>query len=245
MVKNIEREKSMNKKILTAIAVLAGLTIFLYSLMAKDDKRDPIIITSNPSYIEMKLDYLITEADLIVIGNPNTINPSRWNTPDGKLPRGTTVNTISPNMVIFTDVIFRIEDTIKGLVNQNTVRIRSVGGMVGEDKMIVSGIASLEMGKSYLLFLGEDTTGGTANIDPGHYFVRGGLQGLYEIFGGKAISLREEWQLEELIAYIQKSLSAEALLPTLTPAPTELLIETLTPSPTQTPLPTETTTPTP
>jgi hypothetical protein len=174
--------------------------------MAKDDKREPIIITSSASYMEMKLDDLIAEANLIIIGSPDTVIPSRWNTPDGKLQKGTTVLTIKSDMVIFTDVNFSVDQILKGQNGVSTVRIRSLGGTVEQDQMIVSGVASLEMGKSYLLFLGEDT-GSTAGIDPGHYFVIGGLQGLYEIIDGKAISLREKWQTEELTTYIQNSLT--------------------------------------
>jgi hypothetical protein len=207
----------MSKKILTSIVVLAGLTVFVYLLFVKDDKKKPIIIISNASYIGMTLDDLITEADLIVVGNPDTISPSRWNTSDGKLPREVTVHTITPDMVIFTDVNFKVDQIIKGKSEKNIIRIRSLGGSVGEDQMVVSGVASLEIGKTYLLFLGQDI-GPTANIDPGYYLVRGGLQGLYEVFDGKAISITNEWQIDELIAYIQKSLLNETSSPM--PSPT-------------------------
>jgi len=194
----------MSKKILTAVVILMGLTALLYILTAREDKREPIIITSNASYIEMPLDTLIAEADLIVIGNLDTIHPSRWNTLDGKLPDGITVQTITPDKVIFTDIDFNVNQIMKGQSDQNAVRIRSLGGVVEQDQMIVSGAASLEKDKPYLLFLGQDTNS-AADIDSVHYFVLGGLQGLYQISNGKAISFRDEWQLEELIAYIQDS----------------------------------------
>ncbi len=213
----------MNKKIITALVVITGVAILFYTLTTNGNKREPIIITSNASYIEMSLDTLIAEADLIVTGSVDTIHPSRWNTLDGKLPKGTTVNTITPDKVIFTDANLSVDQILKGQSNQRTVRIRSLGGVVEQDQMIVSGVAPLEMGNTYLLFLGRDT-GSTAAIDPGHYFVRGGLQGLYEVFGGKAISLREEWQLEELIAYIQNSLAQP--IPTQTPISTETVSPT-------------------
>lgn len=195
----------MNKKILIAIVSFVSLASLFYVLTPKDDGRESIIITSSASYIEMDLDYLIKNSDLIVTGSVDIINPSRWNTLDGKLPRETTVHTITPDKVIFTDVIFRIDQTIKGQSGENTIRIRSLGGIVGQDQMTVSGVASLEMGKTYLLFL-EPDTGSTADIDPGHYFVRGGLQGVYQVLDGKAISIRDEWLLEDLIAYIQNAL---------------------------------------
>ncbi len=108
------------------------------------------------------------------MGSLDSISPGRWNTLDGKLPGGITVHTITSDKVIFTDVIFRIDQTIKGTSGKNTIRIRSLGGTVGQDQMTVSGVASLEMGRTYLLFLGPDT-GSTADIDPGHYFVKEGV----------------------------------------------------------------------
>ncbi len=243
----------MNKKILIAVVAITGVAILYYILNINGNKREPIILTSNASYAEMSLDTLITEADLIVIGSVDKVHPSRWNTPSGKLPKGITVHTITPDKVIFTDVNFSVDQILKGQSNQKTVRIRSLGGVVGQDQMIVSGVASLEIGNTYLLFLGKDT-GSTADITPGHYFVRGGLQGLYQISEGKATSFRDEWLLEELIAYIEKSLSGQVSLPTPTPIPTESLIETPLPFtdtpvatdlPIQTPFPTETTSPTP
>ena len=192
--------------------MLAISTILFYILATRCDKREPITITSNPSYPEMSLDTLIAEADLIVIGTPDTIYPSRWNTVGGKLPDGITVRTITPDRVIFTDANFRVDQVIKGSTNEGMLRIRSLGGIVGQDQMIVSGVANLETGKEYLLFLGKDIVGSTTNIEPGHYFVRGGLQGLYQVSDSKAKSVKDEWQLEELITYIQN-------LPTETPTP--------------------------
>jgi hypothetical protein len=91
-----------------------------------------------------------------------------------------------------------------------------------------------------------------ANVDPGAFISINSNTATYEIVDGKAISADDEWLLEELIAYIEKSLSGEAPFsdvvtvetpvsftdtPTLTPIPTELLTET--------PLPEETSTVTP
>lgn len=198
--------------------MLAGV---FYALTTKSNKREPIIITSSVSYVEMSLDDLITTADLIVVGKPQTIHPSRWNTPDGKLPPGTTIQTITPDKIIFTDIDFDINQTIKGQEDQKSIRIRSLGGTVGQDRMLVNGVV-LDISRTYLLFLELDKAGSTANIIPGHYWVIGGYQGVYEITDGKALSFRDEWQLEDLISYIQKTLYPE----TPTPAPTVFPVET-------------------
>lgn len=253
----------MNKKTLYPMVILIVIPILMFLLRPIKDEREPITITVHASYETMSIDDLISKSDLIVIGSLNTIHASRWNTPDGRRP----VEKITPDKIIFTDIDFNVTQFIKGKIQQENARIRSVGGTVEGDRVITDNVIP-EKNKTYLLFLYLDTVGSTAKIVPGHYWIRGtGAQGLYEIIGGKAISASDEWNLDELIAYIQKSISTETLSPTLTPTPTELSTETLTPSPTLTPaellietitplpvptdlptqtlLPTETTTPSP
>ncbi|HLA07558.1 MAG TPA: hypothetical protein VJ022_08950, partial [Anaerolineales bacterium] len=115
---------------------------------------------------------------------------------------------------------------LKGEVSVPVIRIRIFGGQVGEDRMIVSDAPSYEIGKTYLLFLFSDT-GPTADIVPGAYY---GTSSPYEIKDGKAVSLGDEWLLEDLIAYIEKSLPGESA----SPIPTETLTET--PIPADTPV---------
>lgn len=218
----------MNKKIVVAIAIFVGISILFTGLIIKTNKREAITITSYASMVEMSLDDLIERADLIVIGDFLNIHPSRWNTVNGKLPDNATIELVSQqDLSIFTDSNFQVAQYIKGDVQSPVIRIRTMGGQVGEDSMIVSGQPVYEIGQTYLLFL-YFNTGATADIDPGSYY---GSSILYKITDGKAISVKDEWVFEELIAYIQKSLSTETFSPTLTPTPTELLIETLTPSP--------------
>ena len=51
-------------------------------------------------------------------------------------------------------------------------------------------------------------TGGTTQIvDPGDYIPVNAINGVYEILDGRAISIDDEWVLEELIAYIKNSVS--------------------------------------
>lgn len=218
----------MNKKIVVAIAIFVGISILFTGLIIKTNKREAITITSYASMVEMSLDDLIERADLIVIGDFLNIHPSRWNTANGKLPDNATIELVSQqDLSIFTDSNFQVAQYLKGDARSPIVRIRTFGGKVGNDSMIVSGEPVYEIGRTYLLFLYYNT-GATANIDPGSYY---GSSAPYEITDGKAVSVKDEWVLEELIAYIQKSLSTETFSPTLTPTPTELLIETLTPSP--------------
>jgi hypothetical protein len=195
----------MDKKSIIALFVLVASTLLFGSMFLMNEKREPITITSHASLEKMELDDLITKADIISIGKVETIYPSRWNTLDGRLTRGTTAKNISPNLIILTDVSFQMSQIIKGDIKQNVIRIRMFGGQVEQDRMIVEEQPSLKVGEIYLLFLMHDT-GSTANINQGHYLVLGAIQGVYKISNDKAVSVAGEWALKDLIDYIQKSL---------------------------------------
>ena len=226
----------MNKKIVVIMAIFVGIAILFTSLFIKNNKREAITITSYASVVEMSLNDLIERADLIVIGDFINIHPSRWSTANGKLPDDATIESVSQqHLSIFTDSNFQVTQYLKGDAQSPVIRIRTFGGQVGEDSMIVSGEPTYEVGQAYLLFLYYNT-GASANIDPGSYY---GSSTLYEISDGKAISVKDEWVLEELIAYIQNALAqpiptepAVTEIPTETPISTETLISTETVNPT-------------
>lgn len=221
----------MNKKIVIAISIIAGISILFAILFIKNNKREAITITSYASVVEWSLDDLIGIADLIVIGDFVNFHPSRWSTANGKLPDNATIELVSQQRLsIFTDSNFQVAQYLKGDAQNPVVRIRTFGGQVGKDSMIVSGEPIYKTDQTYLLFLYYNT-GATADIDPGSYY---GSSTLYEITDGKAISVKDEWILEELIAYIQNSLAQ--------PIPTEPPITEI---PTETPISTETVSPTP
>lgn len=194
----------MNKKKLILIATFAGILALVGGYFWGNNKREPITITSYASFVEMSLDDLIAKADVIVIGEFITIHRSRWNTPDGNLPSNATIESVSQkHLVIFTDANFQVAQYLKGDVQSPVIRIRTFGGQVGADSMIVSSEPTYVIGQAYLLFLFHNT-GTTANIDPGSFY---GTDSPYEIRDGKAISSDNEWVLEDLIAYIQNSLA--------------------------------------
>jgi len=204
---NYSKDKKMNKKTLLFIAVFAGILALVGSYFWRDNRREPIAITAYASSVEMSLDDLIAKADLIVIGEFIAIHPSRWNTANGKLPDNATIESVSQERLrIFTDANFQVAQYLKGDVQSPVVRIRTFGGQVGEDSMIVSGEPTYETGQTYLLFLFYNT-GATADNDPGSYY---GTGSPYEITGGKAVSVKDEWTLDDLIAYIEKSLPVES-----------------------------------
>ncbi|MCQ3937482.1 MAG: hypothetical protein DPW18_10605 [Chloroflexi bacterium] len=194
----------MKNKIFYLIIPTLILSVTFF-LQEKKNESVPITIVTRNSYVRMSLDDLISEADLIVAGNVDTIYGSRWNSSDGKKPGGDAVQRLTPDDIIFTDIDFHAAQLLKGDIQQKTVRIRFLGGKVDNVQMMTDE-AILEVNKTYLLFLDLDTRGLTADIVPGHYRITGGrFQGVYEIKDDRAISENDEWSLNELIAYIQNS----------------------------------------
>ena len=129
------------------------------------------------------------------MGIVSAINESRWNTPDGKLPPHITIENITADYVIYTDVVFTPNMVLKGSPTPDKLRIRTFGGQVGSDRMTVAA-EELVPDQQYILFLVKDT-GLTASVGPEHYIVFGSIQGVYEIKGDRAISqvaLRGEQQ---------------------------------------------------
>lgn len=198
----------MNKKIVS-ILVLATVALtavgVLIGIFSDEGNREPIIINSYASLEKMSMDDLIAKSDLIVLGQVDTVYPSRWNTSDGNLPNDVTVETISSDMIIFTDISFNISEILKGKIEHPQVRVRIFGGEVKQDRMTISGEPSLIAGQTYVLFLSPDT-GLTSEIETGHFLVTGAIQGAYQIFGDKAVSASDGWLLQDLVDYIRKSL---------------------------------------
>ncbi len=205
-----------------------------------NNKNEPVIIKVSASLEAKTIDDLIEEAELIVIGNIKTILPSRWKSPNGNVSQNLTVDEIfQSNLSIFTDTLISIEKILKGENGEQIGRVRSFIGKIDKYQFVNSVEPYYEKGQDYLLFLHKDV-GPTQIVDPGDYIAVNAIYGVYKIIDDKAISKGDEWVLEELKAYIQKSLSAENPSPALSPAPTELWVETLTPFP----MPTETLYPT-
>jgi hypothetical protein len=234
----------MNKRIFVAVISIIGLAIVFFAVVAKKNAAEPITITVNASSRELTIDDKINEAQIIVIGELRTTLPSKWKLHNEKDTKNATPQEIFDARGLFTDFLLSISQTLKGNIDDPIIRVRSFFGETKQVRWEDSSQVSYEKGRLYLLFL-RSGTGPTANVDPGYYSSVNASAAVYEIVNGKAISADDEWVLEELIAYIQKSLTDEASSPKLIPTSTELLIETLTslPAPTETPSTTLTSTP--
>ncbi|HET6598068.1 MAG TPA: hypothetical protein VFG81_20775 [Anaerolineales bacterium] len=221
---------------ITLITVLGLATLFL--TLSSNEKKT-ITLRSDALLISFDIDALIKEADLIVIGEIKTILPSRWNGPNGRSdPKNASPDEIARAHGLFTDSLISIKQTLKGDIVK-PIRVRSFIGETDTLRWENKSEPVYVLGKTYLLFLAQDT-GATAKVEPGDYVSVGAYQGVYEIVDGRAISADDEWVLEDLIAYIEQSLSAE------TPASsTDLPAEAFTLTPEATELPVETTSPTP
>lgn len=225
----------MKKNIFIAIIAILGLAILFPILISNN--QAPVILGSDALLMKFSVDDMIQEAELIVIGEVVTTLPSRWNGPNGNDPKGASWEEVAHARGLFTDSLISINQILKGDIVKPVVRVRSFIGETEKVHWVSESEPSYVIKKTYLLFLAKDT-GATAKVDAGDYVAVGAIQGVYEIVDGKAISADDEWVLDELIAYIQNSLSE-------TSTPNELLIEAPTDLPTQTQLPEETITPTP
>jgi hypothetical protein len=235
-------------------SIIVFVVIILGALIFVSTKKPPIVLGSSGSLPKYSIDDKIEKAELILIGEVTTNLPSLWMGSNGSDPKNASPEEVNRARGLFTDSLISIDQIFKGEALTPVIRVRAFTGqtpkVIWSDKSQPSYIT----GRTFLLFLRKDT-GPTENINPGYYKAVGAFQGVYEIVDGRAISQNDEWDLEELIAYIQTKLSELEASPTpIVEVPTETPTEPVpsaTASPevtiqeTATPLPEETITPTP
>lgn len=93
----------------------------------------------------------------VVAGTVLSIAAPQWNTPSGQRadPRR------DPHVVIYRAATVRVLREIKGGgTAPATLRVRILGGQIGQDKLVVSEAPDLQIGQSYLLFLAPATDAG-------------------------------------------------------------------------------------
>lgn len=225
----------MNKKVLITIviAVAVGVLFLVQPRTAESTAEETIVISVDGLLPETTIDELISEADIIVIGKVSKNLPSKWKAPNGVVPKNLTSRKIfDADLSIFTDSLISVDQRLKGKDNSAVVRVRAFKGEVDNVRFESLSEPTYNIGEDYLLFLDKDA-GPTQIVDPGNYISTNAIFGVYKIIDGKAISVHDEWVLEELIAYIQKSLVSDMPLSILSPVPTESLTEL----PTETPAP--------
>lgn len=151
--------------------------------------RSPIQIEAVASGMEWTPEQRIQRAPLIVRGVVSATHPSRWNTPSGELPPGTTPETISrSDLVIYTDYTIAVERVLRGTLPDDTVRVRITGGSVGQDSYIHQSEPVLEEGQRVVLLLVPDDYPATGRVGPDHYRILRGYWGQYKIVGDNAVA---------------------------------------------------------
>lgn len=230
----------MKKKITIWVIAIAVLFVLLSTII----KESPVALGSSGALPHYTIDDKINKAELILIGKVTTTLPSMWMGPNGSDPKDASEKEIIRARGLFTDSLLSVNQILKGELAGSQVRVRVFTGKTKKVVWTSDAQPSYVKGKVYLLFLREDT-GPTTYVSPGYYKAVGAFQGVYEIVGGRAISRDDEWDLEELLAYIQNKLAEPDAMPTLedTSEPTESSLPAETDE--ETPLPEETSTPEP
>jgi hypothetical protein len=215
----------MSKKI--SVGIIAA--VILLALLFTVKKNIPITLGPSGALPKYSIDDKINRAELILIGKVTTNLPSQWMGPNGSDPRNASPEEVARARGLFTDSMISIQQMFKGDIVTPVVRIRAFTGQTERVVWSSNDEPSYIKGRTYLLFLKKDH-GPTANISPGDYIAVGAFQGVYEIINGRAVSQDDEWDLEELIAYIQNKLTESTVTPALEETPdsteTSLPVET-------------------
>ena len=205
----------MNKKAVIFLAITVSMLVLLSIIFIGKEPREPILFSGeSASYEERSIDDLIYDADAVVIGKFVSAFPSKWNTPDGKLPDDVTIQTVhNRGLYIYTEYLFEVEIFLKGEQPRPSVIIRTFGGQVGPDIMTIESKETYEIGQPYLLFLNYDPR--LAEGDDLGPFLIYHAPAVYMISNGKATSWRDEWDERELRDYIINSpfVSAKSNIP--------------------------------
>lgn len=227
------------KAIITLSVVIIGLVIADSSLSTKYSESEQIVISVESLVEELTIDDKIARAELIVLGNVKSNLPSKWKYENEKEIKNAVPQEVFDAEGLFTDSIIQISQAFKGDRKEPIIRVRSFIGEIDQIRWENSSEPLFEKGETYILFLQKDT-GPTAKVDPGNFISINSVNAVYKVVGGRAISADEEWLLEDLIAYIKKSLSGETPVPVESlPLPTETILPP-TDSPTESPVLTDT-----
>ncbi len=194
------------------LAILLAMLISLWASACRPALTPSVSPTNTPatvllgqaSLIAMDLDDLVSAAELIVLGQVETVYPSRWNTSDGQLPEGMTLANIDFSVYpLFTDHEVRVLQVLKGHPEQDHVRVRTFGGEYEGIGFVYFPSIVLEQGQTYLFLLGRCPECSTGHIIPEHYIC-------WEVFtlsDNQAIPQRRpleyEFSLDDLIEYIR------------------------------------------
>ena len=212
----------MNKSIKYMIVFVGAVSLIMLSALALSGSQDGIKL-ANPSQDNTKLAnndmplYSETSASLaplspeelnnhsytIVIGTVKEINPSKWNSIDGKRPDG--IDSFSLENLIYTDITISVDEYLKNPLSSKEVTVRVDGGTVGNDTLEANHEPSFKTDEKVLLYLTNDLTNRTKDIKPEHFKVTGCMQGKFTLTDdGKAVRRDKTVSQEELLSTIKE-----------------------------------------
>lgn len=202
---------------------VGAVFLIMLSALALSGSQDDIKLANNSSQDNTKLAsndmplYSETSASLaplspeelnnhsytVLIGTVKEINPSKWNSIDGKRPAG--IDSFSLENLIYTDISISVDEYLKNPLSSKEVTVRVDGGTVGNDTLIFEHEPSFKTDEKVLLYLTNDLTNRTKDIKPEHFKVTGCMQGKFTLTDdGKAVRRDKTVSQEELLSTIKE-----------------------------------------
>ena len=161
-------------------------------------------IAISASLVYLNFTQLNQQSELIINGTIKEILPSKWNTPDGKR-RVNAIEDIPENDTMYTDIIIRVDQCLKGSLEDQEIRVRNMGGEDDIVRIDWEDEPSFRENEKVLLYLCEDTYPVTKDIGPKHYVVTGFSLGKFTLTDdGLAIREYEYVNRTELLDSIKK-----------------------------------------
>ncbi|MDQ3328684.1 MAG: hypothetical protein M3506_09205 [Chloroflexota bacterium] len=167
---------------------------------ASIDSDEVIAIEIEASYPRLTLLEKIESSERIIVGVVGESYGSRWPTPNGQLPEAATRFTVSyDDLYIHTDYPVTVEQTLKGSPSPSSamVRVRLLGGQVGNDSVGSDEVNALSPGDRVLLFLGRGYKP-LHRSGPPAYNLLMGSRTAYQVKGNEAALIIDDEQVGEL-----------------------------------------------
>lgn len=137
-------------------------------------------IAISASLVYLNFTQLNQQSELIITGTVKDILPSKWNTSDGKR-RVNAIEDIPETDTMYTDIIIKVDQYLKGSLEDQEIRVRTMGG---EDEIVridYEDEPSFKENENVLLYLHNDTNPGLENIDSKYYYVTGTMLGKFTL----------------------------------------------------------------
>lgn len=164
--------------------------------------KTTIAVSATLAYLNMT--QLNELSELIITGSVKEILPSKWNTPDGKR-RVDAIEDIPENDEMYTDIIIKVDQCLKGSLEDQEIIVRNMGGEDDIVRIVWEDEPSFKENEKVLLYLREDTYPGTKDIDPKCYVVSGSSLGKFTLTDdGLAMRECEYVNQTELLDSIKK-----------------------------------------